>query len=352
MEIFWKRVQVIWSIAVDLCFQRFYSRHLPSSPTDLLKLLHVSNSNNHNHSKQFSDLTIIVTGATSGIGLHTAREFAMAGAHVVMACRNITAANNIAIKWREEVDNDKMLNIEVMELDLLSLSSVRSFAEAWMQRALPLDLLINNAGIYKPGEPQTFSKDGVELQMQVNHIAPSLLTMLLLPSLLRASSPRIVSVSSIAHREATIELESWNSKVEQDKFSGFLTYGSSKLVQLMFLKTLADKVMQQKENADFKCIAVHPGGVGTNIDPMAYIAASTGLMFTPAEGSRSVIFCAASEDVNESLYNGFGYYSYDCKPDRISPLAYDTDACCMVWQKTMEILRIDNNYVLHLLGNN
>ncbi|RZC67820.1 hypothetical protein C5167_011502 [Papaver somniferum] len=245
-----------------------------------------------------------------------------------------------------------------MELDLLSLSSVRSFAEAWMQRALPLDLLINNAGIYKPGEPQTFSKDGVELQMQVNHIAPSLLTMLLLPSLLRASSPRIVSVSSItdltlkAHREATIELESWNSKVEQDKFSGFLTYGSSKLVQLMFLKTLADKVMQQKENADFKCIAVHPGGVGTNIDPMAYIAASTGLMFTPAEGSRSVIFCAASEDVNESLYNGFGYYSYDCKPDRISPLAYDTDACCMVWQKTMEILRIDNNYVLHLLGNN
>ncbi|KAI3839778.1 hypothetical protein MKW98_010083, partial [Papaver atlanticum] len=76
MEMFWKRVQVIWSIAVDLCFQRFYTRHLPSSPTDLLNLIHVSNSNknkNHNHSKQLSDLTIIVTGATSGIGLHTAR---------------------------------------------------------------------------------------------------------------------------------------------------------------------------------------------------------------------------------------------------------------------------------------
>ncbi|MCL7034432.1 hypothetical protein MKW94_009304 [Papaver nudicaule] len=239
-----------------------------------------------------------------------------------------------------------------MELDLLSLSSVRSFAEVWMQRALSLDVLINNAGIYKSGEPQTFSKDGIELQMQVNHIAPTLLTMLLLPSLLRAPSPRVINVNSVAHLEATIELESWNSKVEQGKFSGFLTYGSSKLAQLMFLKTLANKVAQQRENAGFKCIAVHPGGVGTNIDPMAYIAASIGLMFTPAEGSRSVIFCAASEDVTESLNNGFAYYSYDCKPDKISPLAYDTDACCEVWQKTMEILGVDHDYVSHLLDNN
>ncbi|KAI3888646.1 hypothetical protein MKX03_030923 [Papaver bracteatum] len=238
-----------------------------------------------------------------------------------------------------------------MELDLVSLSSVRSFAEVWMQRALPLDLLINNAGIYKPKVPQSFSRDGIELQMQVNHIAPALLTMLLLPSLLRASSPRVISVNSIAHRDATIELESWNSKVEQEKFSGFLTYGSSKLAQLMFLKTLANKVAQQKENAAFKCIAVHPGGVGTNIDPMAYIAASTGLMFTPAEGSRGVIFCAASEDVAKSLYGGFAYYSYDCKPDRISPLAYDTNACCEIWKKTMEILQLDNDYVLHLRDN-
>ncbi|KAI3988660.1 hypothetical protein MKX01_027024 [Papaver californicum] len=243
-----------------------------------------------------------------------------------------------------------------MELDLLSLSSVRSFAEVWMQRALPLDILINNAGIYKAGEPQTFSKDGIELQMQVNHIAPALLTMLLLPSLLRASSPRVINVNSIihltlkAHRDATIELESWNSKVEKEKFSGFLTYGSSKLAHLMFLKTLANKITHQRENAAFKCIAVHPGGVGTNIDPMAYIAASTGWMFTPAEGSRSVIFCATSEDVTGSLCSGFAYYSYDCKPDRISLVANDTDACCEVWQKTMEVLRLDHDYVFHLVN--
>ncbi|PRQ20374.1 putative NADP-retinol dehydrogenase [Rosa chinensis] len=135
-----------------------------------------------------NDLTCIVTGSTSGIGREIARQLAESGAHVVMAVRNTKAAKELIQRWQNEWSGMGLpLNIEVMELDLLSLNSVVRFSEAWNARLGPLHVLINNAGIFSIGEPQKFSKDGYEEHLQVNHLAPALLSVLLLPSLIKLS---------------------------------------------------------------------------------------------------------------------------------------------------------------------
>ncbi|MBA0732570.1 hypothetical protein Gogos_016650 [Gossypium gossypioides] len=167
-------------VIYEMLFQRITASHL-HNPLELPPL---------------SDLTCIVTGSTSGIGREIARQLAEAGAHVVMAVRNPKAAHELINQWSASWQG-LPLNIEVMQLDLLSLDSVVTFANAWNARLAPLHVLINNAGIFSIGEPQKFSKDGFEEHMQVNHLAPALLSILLLPSLIRGSPSRIIYVNSV-----------------------------------------------------------------------------------------------------------------------------------------------------------
>ncbi|GMN27228.1 hypothetical protein TIFTF001_001556 [Ficus carica] len=186
----------IWETLKEILLQKLLTHHLRSSPLVLPSHL--------------SGLNVVVTGATSGIGLHTARELAMAGAHVVMACRNVNAANEIAQQWKEDAHQGRSLNVTVMELDLISLSSVRQFAVEWNQHLKPLHILINNAGILRMGEARTIGYMTMwvtsmamvlvvsgAMHLQVNHVAPALLTLLLLPSLLKTSTWRIVNVNSV-----------------------------------------------------------------------------------------------------------------------------------------------------------
>ncbi|KAF5189915.1 Dehydrogenase/reductase SDR family member FEY [Thalictrum thalictroides] len=233
-----------WEIQKETIFQKLFTYHLPSTSSLL-------------GSKDLSGVSVIVTGSTSGVGLNTAKQLAMAGAHVIMACRNINAANKIASMWREEMYNSRMPNVEVMELDLVSISSVRRFADEWEQRGEPLDI---------HAEPWTmFTGDGIEQHMQVNHVAPALLTFLLLPSLLKAPSPRIINVSSVGHYSGVVEPQYWNSRIEEGKYNSMIAYGSSKLAHIMFLKVLASKLSDQRQTS-VPCFAVHPGAVCTNLN--------------------------------------------------------------------------------------
>lgn len=324
----------IWEIVKESVTQKLLTWHLPSPPF-LLR-------------GQLSGLTVIVTGATSGIGLHTARELVMAGAHLVMACRNIDVANCMANKWRAEAADDMIGEMEVIPLDLLSLSSVLSFAQEWEKREKPLHVLVNNAGAFYMKEPQRFTADGIEQHMQVNHIAPALLTLLLLPSLLKAPSSRIVNVNSAGHHCAVIDPSHWKSRIEDDKFNDMRAYGESKLAQLMFLKTLARK-LSEKKITSIQCIAVNPGIVNTQLVKQIPIPDwKLFWMLSPAEGARSVIFCATSaEAVN--VDEGFAYYSCTCKPAKESPQAMDVDLCLDVWQKTLEILPLDVDYLTQVI---
>ncbi|KAD4178378.1 hypothetical protein E3N88_26969 [Mikania micrantha] len=147
-------------------------------------------------------LTAIVTGATSGIGMETTRVLALHGVHVVMAVRNTEGGEKVKQIIVNEIPN---AILDVMELDLSSLSSVRKFATKFISSSLPLNILINNAGVMAP--PFMLSKDKIELQFATNHLGHFLLTQLLLETMKHTSHEqnkegRIVNVSSEAHRFA------------------------------------------------------------------------------------------------------------------------------------------------------
>ncbi|RVW41998.1 Short-chain dehydrogenase TIC 32, chloroplastic [Vitis vinifera] len=145
-------------------------------------------------------LTAIVTGASSGIGTETTRVLALRGVHVVMGVRNMSAGKEVKEAIVKEIPTAK---VDAMELDLSSMASVRKFASEYNSSGLPLNILINNAGIM--AVPYMLSKDNIEMQFATNHLGHFLLTNLLLDTMKKTTRKsrkegRIVNVSSMAHR--------------------------------------------------------------------------------------------------------------------------------------------------------
>lgn len=190
--------------------------------------------------------TVIITGASSGIGVETARAFSSAGAHVVLAVRNVRAGEGVA----------KALpgTGEVRALELSDLESVRAFVSAWGKQ--PLDYLINNAGIM--GVPRGTTAQGFETHVGTNHLAHFLLTMELLPAL-RAGG-RVVTLSSTAHRRADPARLLAALEKKPTAYGPMRAYGDSKLANALFAKALAKRLP-----AGITSFSVHPGVVVTNI---------------------------------------------------------------------------------------
>ncbi|MCU1575953.1 MAG: putative oxidoreductase, short-chain dehydrogenase/reductase family [Leifsonia sp.] len=204
-----------------------------------------------------SDRTIIVTGANSGLGLATTAALAGAGGRVVMAVRDLKRGAAAAATITG--------NVEVRELDLADLSSVRRFAEEWTE---PIDVLVNNAGVMLV--PQSTTKDGFETQFGTNHLGHFALTNLLLP-LIR---DRVVTVSSTAHRSGTIDLDdlNWTSR----PYKSWAAYGQSKLANLLFTLELERRLEGDKSSV--RTFAAHPGYAATNLQGHSGNRLLTGLM--------------------------------------------------------------------------
>ncbi|GLJ15152.1 hypothetical protein SUGI_0247850 [Cryptomeria japonica] len=324
----------LWETAKDIFCQKILASHLPST----IPL------------PDLTGLSCIVTGATSGIGLYTARELAKAGAHVCMACRNTKIALQLVQEWQKQTSG-KPMSIKIMELDLLSFASVRAFAASWESTGCPIHILINNAGILQLGEPEKMSKDGFEQHIQVNHLAPALLTLLLLPSLLKGAPSRIINVNTVAHHNAVVDSEYLNADFRVKSYSSLMAYASSKLSQLMFLNVLSRKL---PANAQLGVIAVHPGIVSTNItrgfDPR--FSNKSFWRFDAEQGARSVLFCATEGEVEQLLHkrknqqeSGFLYYSYNCKPAKVSAQVADLNNSFRVWTKTLQLLGLSNECI-------
>ena len=197
----------------------------------------------------------IVTGANSGLGLVTARELARAGARVVMACRDEG-------KGREAVRAVEVRapgsGVEVEQLDLAALDSVRAFAERVRERHPQIDLLINNAGVMAP--PRRETADGFELQFGTNHLGHFALTGLLLDALEGREDARVVTLSSGVHRGGRIAFGNLGGERRYFRWSA---YSQSKLANLLFALEL-DRRLRAAGSA-IKSLAAHPGWSATNL---------------------------------------------------------------------------------------
>lgn len=206
------------------------------------------------------DLTgkvIVVTGANSGIGFEAAKEFARKGAQTILACRNMSKAEDALQSILTEIPE---ANAEIMQLDLASLASVRSFVEAFQDKYSQLDVLLNNAGIMMV--PYGKTEDGFERQFGTNHLGHYALTGLLLPTLRNTPQARVVNISSTGHRMGNVDFG--NLMYEGGKgYSKSRSYGRSKLANLLFTYEL--QRLFEQHGVDAIATAAHPGGSATNL---------------------------------------------------------------------------------------
>lgn len=199
---------------------------------------------------------VIVTGANSGLGLVTARELAGQGADVILAVRNVVAGKEAA----RRIDGA----VEVRRLDLASASSVEAFAAGVAADHPVVDLLINNAGTMLLG-PRRTGEDGYELQMSTNMLGHFALTGLLLKNLEAAPAARVVTVSSLTHRNAHLDFADLMS--ERD-YRAAAAYGRSKLACTVFGVEL-DRRLRATQSPVLSVLA-HPGLTRTNLTPQAW----------------------------------------------------------------------------------
>ena len=230
--------------------------------------------------------TVLVTGATGGIGLETARALAKMGVQVTLGARDAARGQAVA---------DEIVRgggrAELLEIDLASFASVRRAAERFSAAHSRLDVLVNNAGIAE--RERRLTADGHELAWQTNFLSHFLLTRLLLPALKAAPKPRVVNVSSEAHRSGRMD---WDDlEIERGRYSGYKAYANTKLAQILFTRELA------RREAGITVNAVHPGAIATGIWRAApkFARWILGLVLPPpGKGARPVVRLASSPDVD------------------------------------------------------
>ncbi|GIM96655.1 oxidoreductase [Paractinoplanes toevensis] len=242
----------------------------------------------------------VVTGANSGLGRVTAAELARHGAHVVLAVRNTAAGAEAA----REVGGD----VEVRELDLASLASVRAFATGLAADHPAIDLLVNNAGVVLLG-PRRTTADGFEVHLGTNLLGHFALTGLLLGNLAAAPEPRVVNLSSITHKNAHLDFD--DLMFERD-YRAAPAYGRSKLATTIFGFEL-DRRLRAAGSPIVSALA-HPGLTRTNLTPRAWehrgrlgkIMGRAGLLVTqPVEqGTRPQLYAATAPGVRGGQFFG------------------------------------------------
>ncbi|XP_061364473.1 short-chain dehydrogenase TIC 32, chloroplastic isoform X4 [Gastrolobium bilobum] len=205
------------------------------------------------HGVDGTGLTAIVTGASSGIGTETTRVLALRGVHVVMGVRNMIAAKDVRETILKEIPSAK---VDAMELDLSSTESVKKFASEFKSSGLPLNILINNAGIMAC--PFKLSKDNIEMQFATNHLDTMKKT-----TLESKKQGRIVIVSSEAHRFSYPEGIRFDKINDQSSYNNWRAYGQSKLANILHANELTRRL--KEDGVDITANSLHPGMIATNL---------------------------------------------------------------------------------------
>jgi NAD(P)-dependent dehydrogenase (short-subunit alcohol dehydrogenase family) len=290
--------------------------------------------------------TFVITGANSGIGYEATRALARAGGHVVLACRNLDKGAAARSSIMAETPS---ASVEVLELDLADLASVRDFAALIRARESKLHALINNAGVMAISRQLT--ADGFEMQLGVNHLGHFALTGLLLDRLLATPGARIVNVSSQAHKMGRMR---WDDLDGAHTYGRWAAYGQSKLANLLFTFELARRLSELR--LDARAVACHPGYAATNLQFVApdqdgsrfgrkLMELGNALIAQSAEaGAMPTLYAAVSPDAQSGDFIGpGGFMGRAGFPGKLRAMraAYDPVAMQKLWEISVERTSVD-----------
>ena len=279
-------------------------------------------------SRPMSGRRVLVTGASGGTGQATALGLARMGAHLAITGRD-RARTEVAA---QEIRTAGGGQVDVFVADLSSQSEVRRLAGEVRQSLARIDVLVNNVGGY--WNTRHVTADGLEHTFAVNHLAPFLLTNLLLGRLKQSAPARVVTVASHAQAMGRIDFEDLQGK---RSYSGARAYNQSKLANVMFTYELARRLRATSVTAN----ALHPGVVRTSFgaeDPAGFqrllLPLLRPFLKTPAQGAATSIHLASAPELERVT----GQYFANCKPKRSSKLSYDEAAAARLWQVSADLV--------------
>ncbi|MCB1179061.1 MAG: SDR family oxidoreductase [Leptospiraceae bacterium] len=265
------------------------------------------------------DKLILITGATDGIGRSTAARLAEKGYKLLIHGRN---SEKLKSTKEEIINKTNNSNIDTINIDLSSLEDVGLKAKEIKEKYPEIYCLINNAGTFQ--KEKNLTKEGYEFTFTINHLAPFLLTNILLDNLKKGSPSRIINVSSIAHRNGKINFDNLNA---EESFTPYGTYALSKLANILFTNELAKRVK------DFNIIAnsLHPGVIDTKLLRTGFNVSGASI----EEGSENSVYLASSNEVKDIT----GKYFVKLTPASIDSKWNDPKLLKDFWEKSEEMVR-------------
>ena len=273
--------------------------------------------------------TVLVTGASKGIGYEIARQLAQQGAHVIVHARTPQSGEDAIASMRKLHSNARL---DLVVADVSTLAGTRQLAEQVLSITPQLHILVNNVGAMYSDFSST--ADGIETTFAVNHLSIFLLTRLLLERMQASAPARIITIASEVHRKATMHFDDLNLT---DNYSVTAALAQSKLANILFTRALAKRI----DGTGVEAYSVHPGHVRTDFtrDLRGWFKIFVTIMRTrflsPAEGAKTAVYLATTP----SLANANGGYFDNCMPKQPSDHACDDSVAEQLWEISKKMTR-------------
>ncbi len=278
----------------------------------------------------FNNKLVVITGATSGIGYHSARKFASHGANLLCINRNVEKSEAL----RLEIENEFGVKCEYKIADLSNLKDIHQVAEELLKLDKPIDVLIHNAGIYLTKRELT--SDGLEKVFVVQYLTSFIINFVLMAKLKSQGNARIIMVNSEGHRFAAWGLKTDDLNWEKRRYSGLQSYGSAKLAQLLSMIVFKEHF----QNTGVSINAMHPGAVKTDTgqeNGPVYLWFKRNFidrkLRSPEISAEALYYLGVSQEV-EAVSGSFFNLTTEEEP---APPALDKEAAYELWEKSLEL---------------